>query len=183
MRQQIQWSICRFGLRQQSDHLFPTALEDYGAFVFTILTVRVLRRCELLICVLMPFQITVSIQIPAHPSTSLFQHVRIYTKLLRLFELYRPIYALYQNLDGRECEEEMPQSTSRALHRGLGYLQHMSIARTLAARSKRHTASWERLLVSLDLRGRNHHLSAQTMPATLRPRLRAIPSLFRPITT
>ena len=62
---------------------------------------------------------------------SLFHDVRIHTKLLRLFELHRSSHALHQNLTRRESEEKMPQSTSRAFHCRLGYLQYMSIARTL----------------------------------------------------
>ena len=80
--------------------------------------------------VLMPFQITIPIQVPSSPSANLHQHVRIHQKLLRLLELHRPSHAFHQNFDGRECEEKMQQSTSRAFYCGLGYLQYMSVART-----------------------------------------------------
>lgn len=117
MHQQIQCSICPFGLQQESQFQFPEVQKDYGAFVRTILI------------------ITTPIQVPAPASANPRQHVRVYSKLLRLLELYRPSYALHQNLDRRECKEKMRQSTSRAFHCGLGYLQHMSIARTLVTPS------------------------------------------------
>lgn len=138
--------------------------EDYGAFVCTILT------------------ITVPIQIPAASSANPHQHVRIHTKLLRLLELYRPSYALHQNVDGRECEEKVRQSTSRAFHCGLGYLQYMSVARTPITPSANEEV--ERILEALArlLRPKRSqsHKSARTMMATSRPRFWAIPSASRP---
>lgn len=156
--------------------------EDYGAFVRTILTVRALRRSDSTISVLMPSQITVPIQIPATSSANPHQHVRIHTKLLRLLELYRPSYALHQNVDGRECEEKVRQSTSRAFHCGLGYLQYMSVARTPITPSANQKV--ERILEALArlLRPKRSqsHKSARTMMATSRPRFWAIPSASRP---
>lgn len=73
-------------------------------------------------------QITTPVAIPLPPYTSPRQHVRIHTKLLRLFELHRPSHALHQDVDRRERQKEMRQSTSRAIHCGLGYLQYMSVA-------------------------------------------------------
>ena len=90
-----------------------------------------MRRYELTLRVLIPSQIIIPIQDPSPPSAIPRQYVRIHPKLLRLFELYRPSDALHQNINGRERKEEMRQSTSRAFHCGLRYLQHMSVARTL----------------------------------------------------
>ena len=77
-------------------------------------------------------QIIDRIHLSTFLSTSPLQHVRIHTELLRLLELYGPSHALYQNLDGGQCEEEVLQSSSRALYRGLGHLQYMSVARASA---------------------------------------------------
>ena len=127
MHEQKHWSICPFGLGHKSHSELSKVVERLRR-ISEKLVVRVPRRYELTICVLMLSQITILIQIPASPSTSFVQHVRIHTKLLRLLELHRPSHALHQNVDGRECEEEMLQSTSRTFHCGLGYLQHMSVA-------------------------------------------------------
>ena len=80
---------------------------------------------------LIPSQITTPTPVAVPPFASPRQHVRIHTKLLRLLELHRPSHALYQDLDGRERQEEMRQSTSRAVYCDLGYVQYMPVARTL----------------------------------------------------
>lgn len=109
--------------------------------------------------------------------TSPLQHVRIHTELLRLLELYGPSHALYQNLYRGQCKEKVLQSSSRALHRGFGHLQYMSIARASATpctNEKDVEKSGERLLGHSVHKGCKRPKSAETMPVTLMPGLGAI---------
>lgn len=135
-----------------------------------------------MLSVLIPSQISVRIQTPTPSPTNPHQHVRIHTKLLRLFELYRPSHALHANVDGRECKEKVRQSTPRAFHCGLGYLQHMSVAGTLVTPSpnEEEETILEALARLLGPQRLQADKSAQTtMMVTSGPRFGAIPSFCR----